>query len=166
MQTCPNLPGCHGPWVPFTTLPSPWWCHSDHVKSRHRGYLNHLLTAQTLPCCILILSHDATLKTMLPKSAFQLSTAPYESWVCYNHSLDLMWQDDAPELSADYSPPPHLSCDLFQRLSPSRRPPFTWLFLGPAGAETRLHVDVWETDAWLAQLQGRKRFVLYHPSHR
>ena len=44
--------------------------------------------------------------------------------------------------------------------------PFEWLFIGPAGSRTRLHVDVWGTDAWLAQIRGRKRFTLFHPAHR
>lgn len=33
-------------------------------------------------------------------------------------------------------------------------------------AESRLHVDVWETDAWLGNLQGQKLFTLFHPSMR
>ena len=45
------------------------------------------------------------------------------------------------------------------------QPPFTWLFLGPRGCQTRLHVDVWHTDAWLCMLEGRKKFVMYHPAH-
>ena len=29
-----------------------------------------------------------------------------------------------------------------------------------------MHVDIWETDAWLGMLQGEKTFTLYHPAHR
>ena len=73
--------------------------------------------------------------------------------------------DDIPELRADFSPGAHFA-DLFKVLPESMQPPFEWLFIGPAGSHTRLHVDVWGTDAWLAQLQGRKRFTLFHPAHR
>jgi hypothetical protein len=36
----------------------------------------------------------------------------------------------------------------------------------PRGCQTRLHVDVWHTDAWLCMLEGRKKFVMYHPVGR
>lgn len=73
--------------------------------------------------------------------------------------------DDLPELRGQYTPPPHF-VDGFQGLSEDSRPPFEWLFIGPAGAKTVLHEDIWGTDAWLAQLQGRKHFQLYHPGQR
>jgi len=73
--------------------------------------------------------------------------------------------DDVPELRGQYAAPDHF-VDGFQRLSEDARPPFEWLFIGPAGAKTTLHEDIWGTDAWLAQLQGRKHFQLYHPAHR
>ena len=75
------------------------------------------------------------------------------------------YEDDVPELSGDWSTPAHFR-DMFQALPEVARPPFTWLFLCPRGAETRLHVDVWHTDAWLVNFVGRKRFVLFHPAHR
>lgn len=73
--------------------------------------------------------------------------------------------DDLPELREHYTPPPHF-IDGFSRLDEGARPPFEWLFIGPSGAKTVLHEDIWGTDAWLAQLQGRKHFQLYHPAHR
>ena len=73
--------------------------------------------------------------------------------------------DDLPELRAHFDPGEHFK-DLFKIVPPSMQPPFEWLFLGPRGVQTRLHVDVWHTDAWLAQIRGRKRFVLFHPAHR
>ncbi|KAK9821692.1 hypothetical protein WJX74_008781 [Apatococcus lobatus] len=73
--------------------------------------------------------------------------------------------EDVPELAALYQPPRHFQ-DHFQWLPEHQRPPFTWLFVGPRGAATPLHVDIWHTDAWLAQLEGRKRFWLFHPKRR
>ncbi|KAK9851544.1 hypothetical protein WJX84_008054 [Apatococcus fuscideae] len=73
--------------------------------------------------------------------------------------------DDIPELKEMYHSPRHFQ-DRFQQLPENQRPPFTWLFVGPCGVQTPLHVDIWHTDAWLAQLEGRKRFRLFHPSRR
>lgn len=41
---------------------------------------------------------------------------------------------------------------------------FGWVFLGPAATVTPLHVDLFGTHAWLAQIVGRKRITLYPPS--
>lgn len=76
------------------------------------------------------------------------------------------FEDDLPGLMDDWSTPPHFGDDAFRRLPKELQPPFQWLFFGPAGTESRLHVDVWETDAWLCMLEGTKRFTLYHPGHR
>lgn len=73
--------------------------------------------------------------------------------------------DDVPELLDDFPPDSPYFRDFFKTLKPSWQPPFTWLFLGPRGCQTRLHVDVWHTDAWLCMLEGRKKFVMYHPAH-
>jgi hypothetical protein len=37
--------------------------------------------------------------------------------------------------------------------------------MGPAGIHSKLHVDIWHTDAWLCNLQGRKRFSVFHPAY-
>ena len=26
-------------------------------------------------------------------------------------------------------------------------------------------MDVWHTDAWLTMIEGRKKFIMYHPAH-
>jgi Cupin-like domain len=41
---------------------------------------------------------------------------------------------------------------------------FGWVFIGPAGTVTPLHVDLFGTHAWLAQITGRKRCWLFAPS--
>jgi Cupin-like domain len=40
---------------------------------------------------------------------------------------------------------------------------FGWLFFGPEGTVTPLHVDHFMTHAWLAQFAGRKRVLLFSP---
>jgi len=71
------------------------------------------------------------------------------------------------ELVDDFTPPAlfHTN-DAFRKLPEDLQPPFQWLFFGPAGTQSKLHVDIWETDAWLGMLEGEKTFTLYHPSHR
>jgi histone arginine demethylase JMJD6 len=77
------------------------------------------------------------------------------------------FSDDIPELVDDFTPPSHFhASDAFLRLPEDLRPPFRWLFFGPAGTQSKMHVDIWETDAWLGMLQGDKTFTLYHPAHR
>ncbi len=39
-----------------------------------------------------------------------------------------------------------------------------WLFIGPSGAHTPLHVDPLLTHAWLTQIRGRKRVILFPPN--
>lgn len=41
---------------------------------------------------------------------------------------------------------------------------FRWLFVGPAGSYSRLHVDPAGNAAWNACLEGSKRFVFFEPS--
>jgi ribosomal protein L16 Arg81 hydroxylase len=40
------------------------------------------------------------------------------------------------------------------------------IFIGPKGAVTPLHHDIWDTHAWLAQLVGRKRWIMFPPDQR
>ena len=67
-----------------------------------------------------------------------------------------------PELQKDYTVAPHFF-DWFRLLPSFLRMPYPRLFLGPKGAKTPVHVDVWKTHAWLAQLIGHKRWLLFPP---
>ena len=42
--------------------------------------------------------------------------------------------------------------DFFDKLPAASRPPFHWIFMGPGGTNTPLHVDPLLTHAWLAQV--------------
>jgi hypothetical protein len=67
-----------------------------------------------------------------------------------------------PELSKYYSFPKYFF-DWFKVLPPFMRLPYPRIFIGPKGAVTPLHVDIWQTHAWLSQLAGRKRWILFPP---
>ena len=73
------------------------------------------------------------------------------------------FSDDHPELEHDFPNPPPYFPDKFKGLDKNFQPPFTWIFVGPAGAYSPLHRDIWFTCAWMAQFQGRKRFVFFPP---
>ena len=40
------------------------------------------------------------------------------------------------------------------------------IFVGPKGAITPLHHDIWKTHSWLAQLVGRKHWILFSPDEK
>lgn len=75
------------------------------------------------------------------------------------------YRDEAPELAADYSVPPHFAGDLHEkRWHPFRPKPLPHaLILGAKGAFAKLHFDLGATHSWNAQIVGRKRWVLVSP---
>ncbi len=74
------------------------------------------------------------------------------------------WQlcDKYPELMEAHSVPAYFF-DWFRLLPAFMRMPYPRIFVGPKGAMTPLHVDVWFTHAWLSQLEGRKRWLIFPP---
>ena len=70
-----------------------------------------------------------------------------------------------PELVAEHDVPPYFF-DWFRLLPVFMRLPYPRIFIGPKGAITPLHADIWGTHAWLSQLIGRKRWLLFSPDQR
>ena len=66
------------------------------------------------------------------------------------------------ELLDDYMIPRYFF-DWFTLLPSFMRLVYPRIFIGPQGAVTPLHQDIWETHAWLSQLVGRKRWILFSP---
>ena len=69
------------------------------------------------------------------------------------------------ELLSDYEVPNYFF-DWFAFLPPFMRLTYPRIFIGPRGALTPLHLDIWGTHAWLAQLVGRKRWILFPPDQK
>lgn len=69
------------------------------------------------------------------------------------------------ELLDDYEVPPYFF-DWFVFLPSFMRLVYPRIFIGPEGAITPLHTDIWGTHAWLAQLVGRKRWILFSPDQQ
>jgi hypothetical protein len=76
-----------------------------------------------------------------------------------------------PELYDDIAPAPYFVLDLVAALNPTLRDVLEWtsnreysaIFIGPEGSLSALHRDYWNTHAYLAQIQGRKRAILFSP---
>lgn len=71
---------------------------------------------------------------------------------------------DAEQLARDYSPPEYFLPDWISRLFP--RTAATWcrsIMIAPAGAFTKLHIDLNRLSGWQAQIVGRKRWILSPP---
>jgi Cupin-like domain len=73
---------------------------------------------------------------------------------------------DDPELLDSFSDPYFIENQYRQLSGPLLNwyfDNFSWLFIGPKGTVSPLHVDLFGTHAWLAQLEGRKHFLLFSP---
>ncbi len=77
--------------------------------------------------------------------------------------VDWNWLLDAPALAADVRTPRFAAGDWMGGVPERIRPMLRWLYIGGAGTGSPLHQDVLCTHAWLAQLRGRKRWVIYPP---
>jgi hypothetical protein len=71
----------------------------------------------------------------------------------------------------DIAPPPYFVQDFVAALSPTLRDvfeatsqkQFSAILIGPEGSLSALHRDWWNTHAYLAQIRGRKRAILFSP---
>ena len=76
-----------------------------------------------------------------------------------------------PELYDDIKPAPYfvddwtlaLTSDLRELFQSTCGRSYCAVFLGPAGSLSPLHQDFWHTHAYLAQIHGRKRAMLFSP---
>lgn len=64
-----------------------------------------------------------------------------------------------------YSVPDVVGCDDFFKVLGSERPKYRWIIAGPHRGGSSFHVDPNYTHAWNACLTGRKRWLLFPPSH-
>eukprot|EP01063_Lacrimia_lanifica_P018581 TRINITY_DN25481_c0_g1_i1.p1 TRINITY_DN25481_c0_g1~~TRINITY_DN25481_c0_g1_i1.p1 ORF type:complete len:329 (+),score=100.23 TRINITY_DN25481_c0_g1_i1:42-1028(+) len=70
----------------------------------------------------------------------------------------------AAGLAEEYEAPAFAK-DFFEKMKdPADRPPFQWLFVGPEGVRTPLHIDPALTHAWMAQIEGHKRWKFVPPA--
>jgi histone arginine demethylase JMJD6 len=75
---------------------------------------------------------------------------------------DWTFRFDCPELTADYEVPACFE-NWFDRVPQAIRPEWRWIYMGPSGSRSLMHVDVLMTGAWLAALRGKKHWLFYPP---
>jgi hypothetical protein len=72
-----------------------------------------------------------------------------------------------PDLMDDFAPP-YFFDNIYEELPAEYqawyRRVFGYLFVGPKGTVTPLHVDIYMTHAWLTQIVGRKHMILFSPA--
>ena len=73
------------------------------------------------------------------------------------------FREPCPQLLEDFETPVYFREDWLQEMDEDQQFDLMWLFLGPADAGFRLHVDVGQTSNWNTQLTGKKRWLLYSP---
>lgn len=78
---------------------------------------------------------------------------------------DWIFSDDAPELLDDYKIPRHFK-SLLRHLPETFQKPYRWLYLGPEGTGTTLHIDIDMTHAWNAVFCGQKHWIFYSPDQK
>jgi histone arginine demethylase JMJD6 len=79
-----------------------------------------------------------------------------DNWRLFHAYPELLEQHDVPAYFFDW----------FRFLPEFMRLPYPRIFIGPKGAVTPLHADIWGTHAWLSQLVGRKRWLLFSPEQK
>jgi hypothetical protein len=94
----------------------------------------------------------------------QIQTTAFDKYPCYIRDDWQMFLTHR-ELLADYKVPKYFF-DWFVFLPGFMRLIYPRIFIGPKGAITPLHLDIWGTHAWLSQLVGRKRWLLFSPDQR
>eukprot|EP01048_Picozoa_sp_COSAG05_P003629 COSAG05_NODE_173_length_14969_cov_29.555884_2_plen_400_part_00 len=67
-------------------------------------------------------------------------------------------------LGADYRPPAIFAEEDFLSHLLEARPPYQWLIVAPARSGSPVHTDPMATMAWNALLEGKKRWVMFHPA--
>jgi len=75
---------------------------------------------------------------------------------------DWVFEEDCPELMQDYAVPPYFS-NWLDFMEVDVRPKLRWLYIGPAGSGSSMHLDTMDTSAWNAVLSGRKLWLFFPP---
>ncbi|MFJ7890440.1 cupin-like domain-containing protein [Lysinibacillus xylanilyticus] len=79
--------------------------------------------------------------------------------------LNWKFQYEASKLSSDYKEP-HFITNLFnQKLFDQRiQKQYSWIYVGPKGSGSPLHIDIDNTHGWNALLSGEKEWIFLSPN--
>jgi len=122
-------------------------------------YIDYLDTPETLPKGFWI---DAATRHPRPAPISLPATPLYLAWNVFGHHPELLDEIElSPRFIEDWVP---LLPDAFRKtLDNATRYFLAGLMIGPKNAQIGLHYDFLETHAYLAQIVGRKRCVLFSP---
>lgn len=73
-----------------------------------------------------------------------------------------VFEKDAPALLNDYSIPTFFKC-WTEKMPAESRPKLRWLYIGPKGSSSQLHIDIVKSSAWNAVISGKKMWHFYSP---
>ncbi|TKI72678.1 hypothetical protein FC756_01045 [Lysinibacillus mangiferihumi] len=78
--------------------------------------------------------------------------------------LNWKFQYEASELSNDYNEP-HFITNLFNQkfFSSKIQKQYSWIYVGPKGSGSPLHIDIDNTHGWNALLSGEKEWIFLSP---
>ncbi|GAA0890327.1 cupin-like domain-containing protein [Fulvivirga kasyanovii] len=106
-------------------------------------------------------SNDSTIKKLRFKDYVY-----YMENVNHDHAFYLKnWEfvEDCPELLNEYEVLPHFESwlDFFPQ---SQRPNYKWIYIGPNKSYSKLHIDIFMTNAWNILFEGKKLWFFFPPS--
>ena len=141
--------------VVYTDLTTNWnarWAWSAaNLKSRY---------GDRLFSCGMDITTDEPILMLLREYFEMIETQQRHSQQTPLYLFDASFDEDCPELTADYSTPDiFLSQDLLLCLPKHLKPDHKWLLIGGEGSGSKLHTDPLATSAWNALLVGRKEWV-------
>ncbi|MCE3228482.1 MAG: hypothetical protein K0S32_3033 [Bacteroidetes bacterium] len=85
---------------------------------------------------------------------------PYDDHFYYLKNW--VFQNNIPELMDDYEVPSFFQ-SWTEYIPVEHRPKLRWLYIGPKGSGSQLHLDIVNSSAWNAVLSGRKKWHFFHP---
>lgn len=142
----------------------------DGWKARTEWTLEFFKTRYASSSVLVYAYHGEKYK---PKDATRMSLADFVNgvsagdWNSFPYYIRDNWEllRDHPELSKYYTYPKYFF-DWYSLFPSFMRMVYPRIFIGPKGAVTPLHLDIWGTHAWLSQLVGRKRWLLFPPGQK
>jgi hypothetical protein len=99
-------------------------------------------------------------KTVTIKEYFEYFESPTDEM--YFYLKNWIFEDEASGLLNDYVTPLIFKCwtsDLEKNMKPKLR----WLYIGPKGSGSPLHLDILNTSAWNGVITGKKLWNFYPP---
>lgn len=81
------------------------------------------------------------------------------------HGTEMTEHFETPPCFENWLSSPSLT-DQHPRLNSPNYPSWSWLYLGPAGSSSPLHVDIFDSSAWNLVVRGRKLWIFFPKSER